>query len=107
MQYNEIAIGDRDLQFLEDLTEKTGIEWDEVDFNYVPECDSIADVTNKIIYNLFIEYITNLEFLTDMQQESLIEKIYTNCLDSWIDDLDGFIEEEKLKKYRKELEKIN
>jgi hypothetical protein len=77
-----------------------------VDFDF-EEGIHIADITNRIIYKLFSEYIESLDFLTDTQKYTLQKKICTNCLASGIDNLEGFIEDENLQEHKDALYKIN
>lgn len=84
MKYEILNIPYGDKEFIDDLCRDLDIDINEIDIDFNSITNS-ADFTNQLIYWIYSEYIQWLD-ISDKSKERLQEKIYTNCLDSWIDD---------------------
>ena len=92
-----------DEAYIERLEMSFDVSRYDVDLSDIFRNGQIPDITNHIIYKLLYNIISdNVDDEDDRQ--IMIESIYTNCLDSWIDCNDYDL---RTKKAKKLLEEIN
>lgn len=102
--YSDLMIWNLDQKFIEDLSESFDIAWEDIEL-YIDNNIKSANITNQIINWLFYKYTANIKN-EDLRDEIQIN-IYTNCFDSWINDIDGIKEKYKNKISENDLEILN
>ena len=99
--YSDLQIQSLDLDFIEKLSESLDLDYTSI------EIDVNWDITNQIIYWLYETYINNLD-LPSYAKTELIDSIYTNYIDSWLDiDIQEFIKDNELEEFKEELERLD
>lgn len=82
-----------DMDYIERISESTWVDYYDAEL-YSLESEHPC-IANDIIYYIITQAIYNLD-VSEESKDKLIDNIYCNCLDSWIDiDADKFPKKER------------
>jgi hypothetical protein len=86
MRYRDIMIRSWDQEFIDNLSDQYGIDYEQAEIYLNPNWET--DITNQLIYYILSEAVYEMDledYHEDDIKDMIRESIYTNCIDSWFD----------------------